>query len=138
VITAVDTSVLLDVLGAHPKHGPASLKALAEAHEMGSVMACDVVWAEVGGLYPTPAAAADVMDGLGIRFAPLDPEVAAAAGRVWVEYRRRKGPRDRAIPDFLIGAHAWMRADRFLTRDRGFYRAYFKRLRIIDPRSAGE
>jgi hypothetical protein len=26
-----------------------------------------------------------------------------------------------------------MRADRFLTRDRGFYREYFTRLKIVDP-----
>jgi len=45
----------------------------------------------------------------------------------------REGGRDRLLPDFLIGTHAWMRADRFLTRDRGFYRDYFSRLRVLDP-----
>jgi hypothetical protein len=28
-----------------------------------------------------------------------------------------------------------MRADALITRDRGFYRAYFKRLKIVDPSS---
>jgi hypothetical protein len=99
-------------------------------------MVCDVVWAEVGTYYRDPDAAADALDGLGIRFAAIDPEVAAAAGRVWWAYRRRGGSRERIVADFLIGTHAWMRADRFVTRDRGFYREYFKRLRIVDP-SAG-
>ena len=73
------------------------------------------------------------MDRFGIRFAALDPEVAAAAGRVWQRYRSEQGTRERIFHDFLIGTHAWMRADQFLTRDRGFYRTYFKRLRIVDP-----
>jgi predicted nucleic acid-binding protein len=63
----------------------------------------------------------------------LDPDVAAAAGRVWRTYRESGTERRRLLPDFLIGTHAWMRADRFLTRDRGFYRIYFKRLKIVDP-----
>jgi predicted nucleic acid-binding protein len=133
VITTIDSSVVLDILGADPIHGPGSLRALGDAQELGVVLACDVVWAEVGAYFPDPASVADALDGLDIRFAAIDPEVAAAAGRVWLGYRRRGGGRDRMLPDFLIGTHAWMRADRFLTRDRGFYREYFRRARIVDP-----
>ncbi len=136
MITAIDSNVILDVLGADPVHGPASLRALGDGLELGAVMACDTVWAEVGALYERPADVFDTMEGLGVRFAAIDPEVAAAAGRVWRDYRNGSGSRDRLLPDFLIGTHAWMRADRFLTRDRGFYRAYFKRLKIIDPSSS--
>jgi len=73
------------------------------------------------------------LEEIDVRFAALDPEVALAAGQVFSAYRRAGGRRDRVPADFLIGTHAWMRADRFLTRDRGFYRTYFKRLRIVDP-----
>lgn len=133
MITAVDTSVILDVIGADPDFGPDSLRALGEAQRLGVVMACDVVWGEVGALYPTPQEAADAMGEMDIRFAALDPDVAAAAGGVWRSYRDAGQGRHRLLPDFLIGTHAWMRADRFLTRDRGFYRTYFKRLKIVDP-----
>lgn len=133
MITAVDTSVILDVVGADPEFGLGSLRAIGDAQTSGVVMACDIVWGEVGALYPSPEDTADAMDLMDIRFAALDPEVAAAAGRVWRSYRDARQGRHRLLPDFLIGAHAWMRADRFLTRDRGFYRTYFKRLKIVDP-----
>jgi predicted nucleic acid-binding protein len=133
VITAVDTNVILDVVGASPEFGASSLRAIGEAQRSGVVMACDIVWGEVGAWYPSARDAADVMNLMDVRFAALDPEVAADAGRVWRRYREAEGGRERLLPDFLIGTHAWMRADRFLTRDRGFYREYFKRLKIIDP-----
>jgi predicted nucleic acid-binding protein len=37
----------------------------------------------------------------------------------------------RIITDFLIGAHAMAKAERFMTRDRGFYQSYFPDLHII-------
>lgn len=133
MITVVDTNVILDVLNDDPRFASASISSMREALGEGALMACDVVWAEIGAWFATPEDTADVMDRFGIRFAALDPGVAAAAGRVWQRYRAEHGTRQRVLADFLIGTHAWMRADRFLTRDRGFYRTYFKRLKIVDP-----
>ena len=59
-----------------------------------------------------------------------------AAGSAFGDYRRAGGARGRVIADFLIGAHASARADRLLTRDRGYYRRYFDGLEIIDPSAA--
>jgi len=54
--------------------------------------------------------------------------------RLWRSFRQSGGVRrDRIVPDFLVGAHAVERADALLTRDRGFYRRYFKGLQIIEP-----
>jgi hypothetical protein len=36
------------------------------------------------------------------------------------------------LTDFLIGDFAKMQADRFLARDRGFYRKYFSGLNIVN------
>lgn len=135
--TAVDTSVLLDVLQGHPVFGEGSKRALQRAYDAGSLLACDVVWAELGAHFPDEEVFAEAARTLHLRFDPLLPEAAALAGRLWRESRRKaKGsrvPRDRVVADFLIGAHARHQADALLTRDGRFYRQRFAELRVIDP-----
>jgi hypothetical protein len=73
------------------------------------------------------------MERLGVGFSPLDLESALAASTAWRKHRARGGRRERVAADFLIGAHAQLHADRLLTRDRGFYRAFFRGLKVLDP-----
>jgi hypothetical protein len=136
VITTVDTSVLLDIFGADPTFGPRSKAALRTCISEGGLIACEVVWAEVTGLFPTSEAAQDAMSRLGVEFSAIELETALAAGTSWKKYRERGGRRDRVAADFLIGAHASLQANRLLTRDRGFYRAYFSSLKVIDSSKA--
>jgi predicted nucleic acid-binding protein len=131
--TAVDTNVLLDVLGADPTFGPASANALRTAVSQGQVLACEVVWAEVAGAFVSAAAAQNALKLLNLEFSPITVEAALEAGIAWRAYRARGGIKTRVAADFLIGAHALSQADRLLTRDRGFYRSYFKPLTLVDP-----
>ena len=131
--SAVDSSVLFDFLIASPKHGPESRRALERALAEGALIACDVVWAEVRAHFSSEAPFVEAMSAFGVSFDPCDAETAAAAGKAWREYRGRGGSRKRLMPDFLVAAHALLRADRLLTRDRGFARRYFRGLTILDP-----
>jgi predicted nucleic acid-binding protein len=97
------------------------------------VVACEVVWAEVSGWYISEEDGAATLARLGVMFDPVASDGAVAAGRAWRQYREAGGPRERLVADFLIGAHALTRADRLLTRDRGFHRRYFPDLEIMDP-----
>lgn len=133
MITAIDTSVLLDVFGADPTFGRRSLGAIRRSLTDGRLTACEVVWAEVGGFFPSAGAARVAMDELGVDFSPTTLEAALEASTSWRRYRERGGRRDRVVADFLIGAHALAQAERLLTRDRGFYRTYFSQLRLLDP-----
>jgi predicted nucleic acid-binding protein len=137
MITAVDTSVLLDIFAADRVFGTRSREALRRAVAEGSLIACPVVWAEVAAGFQSAQQALQAMQQLGVSFSPIGLEAALGAADVWHRYRRGGGTRQRLIADFLIGAHACALADRLLTRDRGFYRSYFNALQILDPAPPG-
>jgi hypothetical protein len=131
--TAVDSSVRLDVFGGDSRFGPASREALRAAYDIGALVACDVVWAEVRAHFDDDGAFERAVGLLGVRFDAISDETALASGRLWQKSRgRAHGPRTRLVADFLIGAHAVAQADALLSRDRGFYRRYF-RIELIDP-----
>jgi len=136
VITAVDSNILLDILGANLTFGPASSKALRIATQQGRLVVCEVVWAEVAAWFTTMEAAGAALRHLELEFSALTMEAALEAGIAWRSYRQHGGARTRVTADFLIGAHALCQADRLLSQDRGFYRTYFRRLLIVDPSQA--
>jgi predicted nucleic acid-binding protein len=132
--TALDSSVLLDVLMGDATFGARSGRALEAAYTSGAIVAGDIVWAEVRARFENNDSFEEAMSTLGVQFVPTSPKASSLAGALWREHRRRSaGRRDRVIADFLIGAHALTTADTLLTRDRGFYRDYFKALKVIEP-----
>jgi predicted nucleic acid-binding protein len=119
-------------LTADRAHGRTSAAALSRARQEGAILACDVEWAETAALFPSTTAAYEAFARMGLRFDPVDDSVAALAGQSWHAYRRRGGTRERIVSDFLVAADVLHRADRLLTRDRGFRRA-FGELTVMAP-----
>lgn len=133
MITAVDTSVLIDVFGADPRFGVASANALRICLNEGAVVANEVVWSETRAAFGADDAFVHAMQAAGVAFSATLQEASTLAGHTWQKYRASGGPRVRVIADFLIGAHAAAQCDRLLTRDRGYFKKYFGRLVILDP-----
>jgi len=131
LITAVDSSTLLDILTGDPIHGATSLDALRAAAALGPTIVCPIVWAELRGFFADRALMEQSLAAAHISFDPFDRECADIAGMQWREYRRQGGSRTRLIADFFIGAHAQRRGGRLITRDRGFYRRYFSELHVL-------
>lgn len=133
MITAVDTNVLVDILEPDPVYGKTSLDMLKRAALEGSVVACEVVWAEVATAYDEDMKAVlSALADAGIGFMPMNEAAAVKSAECWRIYRKRGGKKGRIAADFLIGGHALVQCDRLLTRDSGFYRDYFKPLVIMD------
>lgn len=136
MITAIDTSVLLDIFADDPSFRDRSLAAVRRCLGEGRLVACDVVWCEVMATFPDVRSAIDALRAIPVDFAPIQEAAASRAAIAWRAYRQRGGPRARVVSDFLVGAHAFEQADRLLTRDRGFQRTAFAGLEILDPTPA--
>jgi hypothetical protein len=134
-VIAVDSSVLLDLLGGDERFADAAEVSISDALSIGDVVVCDAVVAEVQTMLDTRETAMDSLRGLGIRYLATSEQAAVRAGHMQRRYRDRGGRRERVVADFLIGAHALLQTDGLITRDAGFYRDYFKGLRVIVPKA---
>ena len=136
MITALDTNVLLDILAGEERFRLRSLEAVERAAAAGALVVCDLVYAELSAHF----AEQEELDGFlhenGIEVQALDRFVLFRAGRAWKAYRQTGGKRGRIVADFLIGAHAESRCSALVSRDRGFYRARYPDLQLIDPSPA--
>ena len=135
MITAVDTSVLIDVFGADPRFGAHSANALRLCLNEGAVVACAAVWSETRAAFASDEAFLRAMGLLAVGFSAPTQQAATLAGVTCKKHRAAGGKRDRVIADFLIGAHAAAQCDRLLTRDRGYYKKYFNGLVVLEPSS---
>lgn len=139
---AIDTSVLIDLLGGDDARADASEASLRRALAEGPVVVCDVVVSEIVAGLGFGGELFDVLDEAGIRYSPTDARAAVRAGEMQRRYKQRlksegRSPLSpRTVPDFLIGAHALLQCSALITRDAGFFRDYFKGLKIIVPKPA--
>lgn len=134
MITALDSSVLLDVVFNDPKFLASSLTAITAARRTGQLIVCDAVIVE---LAPTLAGRDSVerfMQDLGATFIPMSLESCKQAGDYFHRYLQKGGKRGRVAADFMIGGHARVHADQLLTRDSGFYRTHFRGLKVVTPK----
>jgi predicted nucleic acid-binding protein len=134
MLTAVDTSVLLDVLLNDPQHATTSMAALRKAVAEGQLVLGETAVAEMVPVLSStdlPRFLADWQ----LVFVPTSQDGAILAGEMFRTYLSRGGKRERVVPDFLIAAHAQIHAERLLARDRGYYHDYFRQLTLWDPSS---
>jgi predicted nucleic acid-binding protein len=137
-VIAVDSSVLVDLLGRDAR-ADAAEEALRRALALGPVVVCDVVVAEVGAGLGFGSELVEMLEEAGIRYSQTELRSAIRAGEMQrrhkqrLEGERRTQSARRSVPDFLIGAHALLQCSALISRDPGFFRDYFKGLRVIVP-----
>ena len=140
-MVAIDTSVLIDLLGDDTLAAAAEAclrKALAE----GPVVMCDVVVSEITAGLGHGAEIMDVVEEMGMSYLPVERRSAIRAGEKQRRYKERLRRSDkpvvsqRTVPDFIVGAHALLQCTALISRDAGFFRDYFKGLKVIVPTAA--
>ena len=134
-MVAIDSSVLIELLTGEGDADTAEL-ALREALWRGPVVVCDVVIAEVCSSLQDGDRAMQAFEEMGIAFSTVEEKSAVRAGEMQRRYRTRGGGRARTVPDFIVGAHALLQCNGLITRDAGFFRDYFKGLKVIVPTAA--
>ncbi len=152
MITAVDTNIVLDILMLGAPHGDSSEKLLEEAVSAGATIISEPVYSELSARFALAIDLDEFLMDAGIRIQPSSQEALFLAGKAWQTYNQRRpaglrcpscgascvvkciacdtplSPRQHVLADFQIGSHALVHAERLLTRDRGYYRAYFPNL----------
>lgn len=155
MITAVDTNALIDILNKDERHFENSDRLLQQALKRGSLIVNEVVYAELASQFDEGERLDEFLEDVGISLEPSTPKALQEAGRAWRNYVAKRGrelecprcgvralircencssliaPRQHILSDFLVGGHAMVLADALLTRDREYYRAYFKDLTLF-------
>ena len=132
---ALDSNVLIDLLIGDSTYAESSEACIGEALAHDDVVVCEAVVAEVQAMLDTSVSLMDLLAPLGIRYQPLGEAAAMRAGHMNKRFRTRGGRRDRVVADFLVGAHAMLQCNALITRDDGFFRDYFKGLKLIVPKA---
>jgi hypothetical protein len=133
---AIDSSVLIDLLAGDNAAAEGAEASLRECLSAGPVAVCDVVLAEVTTALRDGAEVLGVLEEMGLSFHATEAKAAVRAGEMQRRYRQRGGKRQRTVPDFLVGAHALLQCNALITRDAGFFRDYFKGLKVIVPKAS--
>ncbi len=154
MITAVDTNIFLDILIPDENYYFNSKKLLDEHVERGQLIISEIVYAELASLFSSEKEMRAFLSDTGTKLTQSSEKALCIAGNRWNEYAKDKKRslqcprcgkgitvtcqhchssitfRQRILSDFIIGAHALVHADLLLSRDRGFYKTYFKDLSI--------
>jgi predicted nucleic acid-binding protein len=137
VRTALDTNIISTILSGYPSSGQIA-RTLAQAANEGALVICAPIYVE---LLAYPNMTAEYLE----RFLAhtrvevdflIDAPVWRDAGQCFARYadRRRKssgGEAKRLLVDFIVGAHASLRADRLFTLDPRRYNKDFPKLQLV-------
>jgi predicted nucleic acid-binding protein len=131
--TLVDSCVLIDVLGDDPRWAAWSLDQLDALVAQAPLVINPIILAEISPRYERAADLEAALEHLPLKREALPWDAAFLAGQAFKAYRRRRGAKTSPLPDFYIGAHAFLSGMRLLTRDPARFAAYFPKLFIISP-----
>ena len=129
----VDTNVIVDVLSRDPTWFEWSASTIERCASEGPLAINPIIFAELAVGFPRIEDLDAALPPPDWHRLPLPWPAGFLAGRCFGEYRRRGGSRSSPLPDFYIGAHAAVENLIVVTRDAVRFRAYFPKVRLIEP-----
>ena len=129
----VDTNVVLDLVENDPVWADWSQQQLEIASLRDDLCINAVIYAELSIAFETIEELERVLARAELVMETIPREALFLAGKVFLQYRRRKGTKQGVLPDFFIGAHAAVRGLNLLTRDTRRYATYFPSVQLIGP-----
>lgn len=129
----VDSNILLDVFLDDPQWGTWSEEQLSAYGSSYHLYINPIIYSEISiGFSQIEDLEQTLMEG-GFIMLPLPKEALFLAGKVFLQYRKRKGIKRSPLSDFYIGAHAAVEKLSLLTRDERRYRFYFPHVVMAGP-----
>lgn len=129
----VDSSVLIDVLEAKPDWMQWSAGQLTHYAQTSGLAINAMVYAEVSRSFASVVKQDQFLKESGIAVLPIPNQAAFLAAQAHRTYRAAGGSRSATLPDFFIGAQAFVGQMALLTRDPVRMRTYFPQLTLITP-----
>lgn len=129
----VDANVILDLLTNDPQWAGWSQRTLTQYAATHTLCINPIIYSELSIAFTTIEDCEEALARGGFQWLDIPREALFLAGKVFLQYRRNKGPRHSMLPDFYIGAHAAVQAIGLITRDVARYRTYFPTVPLITP-----
>ena len=129
----VDSNILLDIFEDDAQWADWSETTLERYATSQTPTINPIIYAEVSIGFARIEELEAALAGCGVQLLAIPKEALFLAGKAFLTYKRRGGPKQSPLPDFFIGAHAAVSGLSLLTRDTARYQSYFPGVRLITP-----
>lgn len=131
--TFIDTNVLIGVTKPSDAHHAWATQQFMKCKANGPAVITDMVFCEFSSTLLDLDEVNKAVNALGLERYPTDDAALFRAGKAFLQYRKQGGPKNRVLPDFLIGAVAEVANAPLLTANPGDFEKYFPQLNLIQP-----
>ena len=127
----VDTSVIADIFTRNHEWFEWSSAQIEHWADQGPLCYNAIIFAELAVKFDTQRELENRLSAFTLL--PLPLSAAFQAGKAFEKYRRAGGKKPKPLPDFFIGAHAYVAHLPLLTRDPRRVRTFFPSIHLITP-----
>lgn len=129
----VDSNVLLDVFLDDPDWADWSGEKLNEYAETFPLFINSIIYTEISIAFSSIELLESILNDMDIKMLQFPKDALFLAGKAFLKYKKGKGTKNTALPDFYIGAQAAVIGLPILTRDRSRYQFYFPTVQLVSP-----